>query len=365
MTVSPRSFATPLRPATAAEFIFAVPPGAVRALAGIPPSLLRLVLNETEPSADARRVLFTPLSPSHTAEALVDALAAFLADMALRLWPTWFTDVSFAGYRDDTLGRLGADAILDRAVEEVPGVLRQWARLAVRRTLTGRSPRLAGVPLATELAQLALAISRTGLVLVVDASQAVIHGEALVRALEWAAQASCIPIVALFQELPPSTPPFDRLLYGAQVVAVDDENAIPLDNDPATTALDSEPWLAPVRGMPHPMSDIEQRLARMLDADAELSSLFYFNHSVETKRGSRYCVDLVWPEGRLAVELDGYDHAVRRKFIDDRHRDYELTLTGFTVLRLANDEILQDFGRAVEKIRDIVRLCRLRARMEG
>jgi very-short-patch-repair endonuclease len=42
----------------------------------------------------------------------------------------------------------------------------------------------------------------------------------------------------------------------------------------------------------------------------------------------------------------------------DRHRDYELTLSGYTVLRLANDEIAQDIGKAVEKIRDIVQLCR-------
>jgi very-short-patch-repair endonuclease len=59
------------------------------------------------------------------------------------------------------------------------------------------------------------------------------------------------------------------------------------------------------------------------------------------------------------VELDGYsDHATRRAFIGDRQRDYELALSGYTVLRLANDEVMQDFGRAIEKIRNLVRLRR-------
>jgi very-short-patch-repair endonuclease len=70
-------------------------------------------------------------------------------------------------------------------------------------------------------------------------------------------------------------------------------------------------------------------------------------------------VDLVWTKGRLVIELDGYDsHGNRGAFMYDRHRDYELTLSGYTVLRLANDEIAQDIEKAVEKIRDIVHLCR-------
>jgi very-short-patch-repair endonuclease len=97
----------------------------------------------------------------------------------------------------------------------------------------------------------------------------------------------------------------------------------------------------------------------MLGSDAELASLFRFNWFVETVRGSRPKVDWVWMDGRLVVELDGYpDHATRRAFIGDRQRDYELLLSGFTVLRLANDEIAQDCGRAIEKIRDLVRFRR-------
>jgi very-short-patch-repair endonuclease len=82
---------------------------------------------------------------------------------------------------------------------------------------------------------------------------------------------------------------------------------------------------------------------------------------VETVHGARPKVDFLWMHGRMVVELDGYgSHGNRAAFMYDRHRDYELTLSGYTVLRLANDEIAQDVGKAVEKIRDIVHVCRSR-----
>jgi very-short-patch-repair endonuclease len=70
----------------------------------------------------------------------------------------------------------------------------------------------------------------------------------------------------------------------------------------------------------------------------------------------------VWTEGRLAIELDGWgSHGNRVAFMQDRHRDYELTISGYTVLRLTNDEIAQDLEKAIEKIRDLVTLCRGRS----
>ena len=83
-------------------------------------------------------------------------------------------------------------------------------------------------------------------------------------------------------------------------------------------------------------------------------------------RGSRPKVDLVWADGQLVVEIDGYEsHGNRAAFMYDRHRDYELALSGYTVLRLANDEIAQDIEKAIEKIRDLVKLRRARTTLEG
>jgi very-short-patch-repair endonuclease len=221
---------------------------------------------------------------------------------------------------------------------------------------------------ATELAQLALAVSRSGLVIVadVDAACAGLAPAAVVHALEWIAQHSHGAVVALFSKLPPNVPPFDRILYGARFM-IAGTNATPSAVAPVTAASrDHEPWIAPWRGLPHPLSETEQRLARALGVDSELASLFSFNQFVDTLRGSRPKVDLLWMEGRLVVELDGYGvHGNRAAFMYDRHRDYELTLSGYTVLRLADDEIAQDIEKAVEKIRDLVSLCRKRAASEG
>jgi very-short-patch-repair endonuclease len=166
-------------------------------------------------------------------------------------------------------------------------------------------------------------------------------------------------VIALFKQLPDNSPPFDRILHGAVCIAGKPHEILPAlpEYEPSRERA----WLVPVRGIPHPLSETEQRLAKALARDGELAPLFGFNQLVDTVRGSRPKVDLLWTGGRLVVELDGYaDHGNRAAFMHDRHRDYELTLSGYTVLRLANDEIAQDIEKAVEKIRDIVKLCRAR-----
>jgi hypothetical protein len=179
----------------------------------------------------------------------------------------------------------------------------------------------------------------------------------LVHALEWMTRNAHIAVAMLFERLPESKSPYDRILYGAQCIELVERAA---SSAPAHD-LSASAWLAPIQGMPHPLSATEQKLAKAIALDAELAPLFGYNLFVETVRGSRPKVDLLWSAGRLIVELDGYpDHGSRPAFMYDRHRDYELALSGFTVLRLANDEIAQDIGKAVEKIRDIVQLCRAR-----
>lgn len=207
------------------------------------------------------------------------------------------------------------------------------------------------------MSQLALAISRHGLVLVVDAEQACggSNPTAVVHTLEWVAQLTQCAVVALFRTLPPDRHPFDRILYGGRILAVEED----IEKVEAPAVPPEQVWLAPWLGSPHPLSETEQRLEKALRADDELAYLFDCNQFVETLRGSRPKVDFVWTAGRMIVELDGYgSHGNRAAFMHDRHRDYELTLSGYTVLRLANDEIAQDIGKAVEKIRDIVQLCR-------
>jgi very-short-patch-repair endonuclease len=350
-----------------AQFVLRASGGSVVTLGGIDGSVLRELVDQAEHISDDPRVLFVRLRSAGSVEAYVEQMIAVLAETAMRLWPVWFTDLSFAMCRNDALGHRAAGVIARESAARTPNVSSSWAEAAARLALAGQPPRVAGVLPATELAQLSLAISRLGLVLVIDVSAAarVPSPSALAHALDWVAQHSHAAVVALFAELPPVDSPFDRILYGARrVIADGPETAAPLLE--AGDSVGQETWLAPWRGAPHPLSEIEQRLATMLTADSELAPLFRFNWFVDTVRGSRPKVDLVWLDGRLVVELDGYpDHAARHAFINDRHRDYELALSGYTVLRLANDEVVQDFGRAIEKIRDLVRLRRSQINEEG
>jgi len=105
-------------------------------------------------------------------------------------------------------------------------------------------------------------------------------------------------------------------------------------------------------------------LARRLEGDAMLAGLFRFNIRVMTRYENQYLVDLVWTEGKVVVEVDGYQfHSDRHAFSLDRRRDYELTVSGYLVLRLPHDEIIEDVVLAVEKIRDLVRFRRSNAPM--
>jgi hypothetical protein len=350
--------AQPLPVESVADFIFDTPAGIVASLGGIDGESLLDLLDQAEPRQDGRITLFVPITPKPTAEAIVEQIVHLLADTARRLWPIWFTDVSFSGCRNDTLGWFAIGAIARDVAQNIAGLSPSWIEAAARLVLNDCSPRVNGTPLEVEFSNLSHVISRTGLVVVgdVDATtKEASNPAAVVRALEWIAHAGHGSVIALFTDLPMSAPPFDRILFGSRQLV--GETVLALGEIADSDEGNPEPWIAPWRGSPHPLSEIEKRLAQAIGADIELAPLFAFNHSIETVRGTRPKVDLVWPEGRLVVELDGYgSHGNRAAFIYDRHRDYELVLSGYTVLRLSNDEVAQDYGKAVEKIRDVVRL---------
>jgi hypothetical protein len=326
-----------------AQFVFRARPASVVVLGGLDSAAVRQLLDQEESIPDGRRTLFVQIRPAGNVADYIEQVIAALAETAMRLWPVWFNDVSFAMCRNDALGREAAGIIATETAVRSSGISSSWAEAAARLALAGLPPRVAGVLPAVELAQLSLAISRDGLVLVLDVSGAegAPGAVALPHALEWIAQHSRAGVIALFPEVPPLDSPFDRILYGARRVVADAEPEASGFAPNPREGNETGNWLVPWRGLPHPFSEIEQRLAAMLGDDTELAELFCFNWFVDTVRGSRPKVDLVWIEGRLVVELDGYsDHATRRAFIGDRQRDYELALSGYTVLRLANDEIM-------------------------
>ena len=335
------------------DFILRAPASGIVAITGVDSDQLRVVLNNTEVAAGDRRALFLSFDGLNSANTIVERAVDTLADTALRMWPVWYSS-SFADIRDDTLGREAARVRLNEIAKLIPHVSPAWAERAVTKALDGRKLRVLDVALGTELEQLCLAINRAGLVLITSKVASEAEASALVHALEWMTRNAHIAVAVLFERLPEGKSTYDRIMYGAQYIEFVESAAASASSHDSTPST----WLAPVQGMPHPLSATEQKLAKAIALDAELAPLFGYNLFVETVRGGRPKVDLLWSAGRLIVELDGYsDHGNRLAFMYDRHRDYELALSGFTVLRLANDEIAQDIGKAVEKIRDMVQHC--------
>jgi hypothetical protein len=160
-----------LRVGEVAEFVLSAPGASVVFLSGVNVATVREVIDQSDPPID-RRVLFMRLPPLANVEAYVERAIAVLAQTALHLWPSWFSDVSFAICHDDALGRQAAGVIARETAVRFPTINSHWAETAARLALTGRSPRVPGVLPAIELAQLSLAISRPGLILVVDVSEA-------------------------------------------------------------------------------------------------------------------------------------------------------------------------------------------------
>jgi hypothetical protein len=131
--------------------------------------------------------------------------------------------ISFAECRSDTLGRAAARIIAQQAAKTVDGLSSPWveAAVAVAVALNGRKPRVTGVAPAVELAQLTRALSRVGLVLILEPAEPDHAPAALVRALEWIAQNAPVAVVAIFPQLPANDPPWDRLLYFARQIVLE------------------------------------------------------------------------------------------------------------------------------------------------
>ncbi len=329
--------------------------GRVLLIGGIGTFEAQACLDALDVAEDGPLALLLPLERIAPADALIEDLARHLAHVALRCWPVWYGDVDFSGLKRDTLGRNEVRLKLAAAAVDRPQLSQQWARAAVALAQDRRPPRPARAHWSIEIIQLCLAIHPSGLVIVFDA-QALpgpAEAQALVHALELVAAKALAAVVVLCATLPDFVPPYDRILGDAVTVRPTSRpvRSYAVEDDDEQAAV----GLVPVSGRPHPLSAVEKRVAQAIAAAPDLAPLFHCNQVVVTVRGSRPKVDLLWREGGLVVELDGYaDHSRRDSFVSDRHRDYELTLSGYTVLRLANDEVHQDVEKAIDKIRDVV-----------
>jgi len=82
------------------DFILRAPASRILALTGVDSDRLRVLLNHTEVAAGDRRALFLSFDGLNSADAMVERAVDALADTALRMWPLWYSSVSFADIRD-------------------------------------------------------------------------------------------------------------------------------------------------------------------------------------------------------------------------------------------------------------------------
>lgn len=296
-----------------------LPPKGALTFIGLGSNDLREVLRWSEP---VRRMLRLDLAGALTAETAIQRILDDLADLAAALWPDWNGQEPCA----------------------MSGIQFSWRRAAARLVRAGRRPRFRRLSPGLELDQLLRTLS--GLVLLADVDPTRSdHAAPIIATLEWCRRHGAI-VVALLAEQPPCEPPWDRLLHGAFAV----ERQI----EPALHRLLPPLELETLRG-----SAIEKRMREALRADGELSGLFEDEVTLFLgPLGPSPRVDLLWRVGKIVVELDGAEHGRDPNYGADRHRDYELLVAGYLVLRLTNAEVETDLGRALEKVRRVVNLRR-------
>jgi very-short-patch-repair endonuclease len=108
--------------------------------------------------------------------------------------------------------------------------------------------------------------------------------------------------------------------------------------------MSTERMLHHAKALRSNQTDAEQRLWYQLRAHRFMGLKFK-----RQKLLGRYIVDFVCLEHRLAIELDGGQHAEQVAY--DRQRDTWLRQQGYTVLRFWNNDVMQQLDGVLERIR--------------
>jgi very-short-patch-repair endonuclease len=296
-------------------------------------------------------VIYDRLKPI---KSLILEILDHLAHVALALFPSWYgdrvrfpeIDASTSSF-DSLLGdQASQHGLLNRGVS-IP-----WLRAARNLCHLGLPPLPRDFSGSVHLAQLALAIDPSPLLIALilhDANPGAgaLHG--LARTSEWLARQSGGRVVVVVPAPLCSSIELDSISFEAVHLSASQDQIV------LSPKRQSRVSVSPLIGQPHPLSRGEQMLAKRLEKDGMLAGLFQFNIRVETRYGNQFLVDLVWTAGKLVVEVDGFEfHSDRGAFSRDRRRDFELIISGYLVLRLPQDEVVEDVELAIEKIRDVV-----------
>ncbi|MFI9642484.1 endonuclease domain-containing protein [Micromonospora sp. NPDC051925] len=113
-----------------------------------------------------------------------------------------------------------------------------------------------------------------------------------------------------------------------------------------------------VVGRPHPGSAVEAALEAALAAQSWAAGRVWNQYHQSHPLSPPVCLDLLWPDARCVVEIDGPEHCRPARFEADRQRDVQLQLDGYAVLRFTNARINHDVGAVVHQIGTLIRARR-------
>ena len=259
--------------------------------------------------------------------------------------------------RLDVVGVIGHTAAIACALDDLAALalaawpawpdakLSSWGRAAGRLAAGGRTPRFRSLAAELQFLELLAAAGAPILMFPLDPVRPE-RAAPLIAALEWCCRHGAAA-VAVLAERPVPGPPWDRVLHGALVLH-------PAPAPPSDRLIPPLPLTKSPVG-----SAVERRMRAALAADRELAGLFDDEVTVSLgPLGPTPRVDLLWREGKIVAELDGMEHERNPTYAADRHRDYELLVAGYLVLRLTNAEVELDLARALDKVRRVVALRR-------
>jgi very-short-patch-repair endonuclease len=217
--------------------------------------------------------------------------------------------------------------------------------LAIQAMTGRRDPRL-DIPLRTRAVQLARltaeGFDRRQIVLLIPLDSGITRQtqDAIVTGAGWLAHNTHIPVWLIGPLLP-------------------DQHHIPLVRLKAPLPLTNAPI-----GKPHPASNVEKALEAALATERWAVGRRWNQSYQSDPLSSPVRLDLLWPDERCVVELDGPEHCHPVHFEADRQRDVQLQLDGYAVLRFTNARVIHDVGAVVHQIGTYIR-GRRRDLMEG
>ncbi|WP_434741209.1 endonuclease domain-containing protein [Micromonospora sp. SH-82] len=286
-------------------------------------------------------VLDSVVHRADTAIGVVRAALDRLERIATELLPGWLPEAAAAGPRVGPVELVAARAAartLARGSAHSGPFLAELVTVA----LTGRRESARTFPLETRCLGLSRVVTegfgRRRLVLLIEcpAGLDAVAQQAVVAGAEWLAHHGRVGVWLTGEPLDQADRPDPVLL-----------------SEPPTTATPPDPV-----GRPHPASAAEATLEAALAVQGWAGGRRWNQTYQPRPLDPPIRLDLIWPDERCVVEIDGPEHCHPSRFEADRQRDVRLQLDGYAVLRFTNARINHDVGSVVHQIGTFLRARR-------